>query len=118
MKKTSAPSKASRSKSAKSAGHDTLPTKAVLDELKFLRASLREWVKRCAGHLEAEITSLLDLVSAEAEAGKPPKGRAHDLRDMLMHLHALDIHPAKGRRRDLKKIVNTIEELRQITERW
>jgi hypothetical protein len=28
------------------------------------------------------------------------------------------VKPAKGRRRDLKKVENLIEELRTITERW
>ena len=106
------------SKGAKSPDRDTLPTKAVLQEIRFLRTSAREWMKRCAGQIEAEIVNLLDLVAAEAEAGKSPKGRARDLRDMMMHLHALDIDPAKGRRRDLKKILHTIEELRLITDRW
>ena len=58
-------------------------------------------------------------MAASAESKKKlPGSRGSDVRDLLMLLRALEVKPAKGRRRDLKKIENLIEELRAITERW
>jgi hypothetical protein len=37
---------------------------------------------------------------------------------MLMLLRSLDVKPAKGKRRDLKKVELLVEELRGIVERW
>ena len=94
----------------------TLPTRPVLDELRFLRTSFREIVARYSGEIEAEIARLVSLVAVEDEAQNPE--RVRDVRDLLMLLRALDVKPAKGRRRDFKKVENLLEELRQIVERW
>ena len=37
---------------------------------------------------------------------------------MLMLLRSLEIKPAKGKRRDLKKVENLVDELRTIADRW
>ncbi len=69
--------------------------------------------------IEGEITGVLEMVKSDGESGrKLPAARAHDLRDMLSLLRNLEVKPAKGRRRDLKKVENLLEELRRIVERW
>jgi hypothetical protein len=97
----------------------TLPLKTVAEELAFLRKSFRDLVAAYASQIEGEITQLHSAVNTEAESKrKLPASRAHDLRDMLMLLRSLEIKPAKGKRRDLKKVENLVEELRLIADRW
>lgn len=93
--------------------------KTVAEELAFLRKTLRDLVASYANQLEGEISLLLSTVKADAESRKKlPATRAHDLRDMLSLLRNLEVKPAKGRRRDLKKVETLVEELRRIVERW
>ena len=96
-----------------------LPLPTVAEELAFLRKTFRDLVGAYSTAVEGEITHLHTLVCAEAESKrKLPASRTADLRDMLMLLRSLEVKPAKGRRRDLKKVENTVEELRAIAARW
>jgi len=103
----------------KSKPASALPFKTVAEELAFLRKTFRDLVGTYAAQLEGEIAQLHATVQADGESKKKlPGSRTSDLRDMLMLLRSLEVKPAKGRRRDLKKIENLIEELRTITDRW
>ena len=96
-----------------------LPLPTVAEELAFLRKTFRDLVTAYGAAVEGELTRLHALVSAEAESKKKlPASRLADLRAMLMLLRSLEVKPAKGRRRDLKKVENTVGELRAIAERW
>lgn len=96
-----------------------LPLPVVAEELAFLRKTFRDLVSAYSAALEGEITNLHTLVSAEAASKrKLPASRTADLRDMLMLLRSLEVKPAKGRRRDLKKVENLVEELRAIADHW
>ena len=96
-----------------------LPYKTVSEELNFLRKTFRDLVAAYSAHFEAEIAHLHAVVQADVESKKKlPGSRTSDLRDLLMLLRSLEIKPTKGRRRDLKKVENLIEELRTITDRW
>lgn len=96
-----------------------LPLKPVAEELAFLRKSFKELVAAYATQIEADIAQLQMAVTAESTAKKKyPASRVLDLRDMLMMLRNFDVKPAKGRRRDLKKVENLVEELQTIVERW
>ncbi len=96
-----------------------LPFKTVAEELTFLRKTFRDLVGTYASQLEAEIAHLHAVVQGDAESKKKlPGSRGSDLRDMLMLLRSLEVKPAKGRRRDLKKVENLVEELRTIADRW
>ena len=96
-----------------------LPLKPVAEELAFLRKSFKELIAAHAANVEGEIARLQMALSEDAKSKKKlPASRMPDLRDMLMLLRNFDIKPAKGRRRDLKKIENLVEELRVIVERW
>ena len=104
--------------SAQSRTKDSLPIKPVLEELAFLRRTFHEIVTHYTATIEAEIVQIASLVTTEGEARKVPPQRAKDLRDMLMYLRDLDVKPAKGKRRDLKRIETLVSELRSIAERW
>ena len=103
----------------KSKPASALPFKTVVEELSFLRKTFRDLVGTYAAQIEAEIAHLHATVQADGESKKKlPGSRTSDLRDMLMLLRSLEVKPGKGRRRDLKKVENLIEELRTIAERW
>ena len=96
-----------------------LPLKPVAEELAFLRKSFKELIAAYTAQVEGDIAQLQMALSDETTAKKKfPASRVFDLRDMLMMLRNFDIKPAKGRRRDLKKIENLVEDLRTIVERW
>ena len=93
--------------------------KSVADELAFLRKTFRDLASAYATEIEGEITSVMIAVKTDSESKKKlPASRAHDLRDMLSLLRNLDVRPAKGRRRDLKKLENAVEELRRVVDGW
>ena len=96
-----------------------LPLPTVAEELAFLRKTFRDLAAAYGAGVEGEITHLHALVCAEAASKKKlPATRTTDLRDMLMLLRSLDVKPAKGRRRDLKKVENVVAELHVIADRW
>ena len=96
-----------------------MPLKTVAEELAFLRKSFRDLITAYSSQIEAEITQLHSTVNTQAESKrKLPASRGHDLRDMLTLLRSLEIKPAKGKRRDLKKVELLMEELRMIADRW
>lgn len=96
-----------------------LPLQTVAEELTFLRKTFREIAHAYTSQIEAEITQLHALVAGDAESKKKlPGSRVADLRDMLMLLRSLEVKPAKGRRRDLKKIESLVEDLRGIVDGW
>lgn len=102
----------------KTRAKETLPIKPLREELSVLRANVREVMGRYLARIEGEIARLVSLLGAEKDTKRVPQERVHDLRDMLLLLRGLDLKPAKGRRRDLKKIENTLDELLRIAERW
>ncbi len=96
-----------------------LPIKPVAEELAFLRKSFKELVSAYSTQIEAEIAQLQIVIAAETDPKKKfPASRVADLRDMLMLLRSFDIKPARGRRRDLKKVEGLVKDLRDISERW
>jgi len=97
---------------------ETLPLKAVADELAFLRKTFREVLAAYASHIEGEIVAVREAVQLVTHARRVPAGRVHDLRDMLMLLRGLKVKPAKGKRRDMKKVETLVEELRRTVDAW
>jgi hypothetical protein len=96
-----------------------LPLQTVAEELVFVRKTFRDLVDTYAAHIESELTQIHEQVLTEAASKKKlPGSRATDLRDMLMLLRSLEVKPAKGRRRDLKKVETMVEDLRSIVDRW
>ncbi len=96
-----------------------LPLQTVAEELAFVRKSFRDLISTYAAQIESELQQMHALVVAEAASKKKlPGSRGTDLRDMLMLLRSLEVKPAKGRRRDLKKVETLVEDLRAIVDRW
>ena len=96
-----------------------LPLPVVIEELTYLRKTFRELVGAYSTGVESEIAHLHALLSADAAGKKKlPANRINDLRAMLMKLRSLDVKPAKGRRRDLKRVENMVGELSAISDRW
>lgn len=96
-----------------------LPFQTVAEELSFLRTTFRDLANTYVAELEGQIAEIQAAVNAGAQSKKKlPAARGSDLRDILMLLRSLEVKPAKGRRRDLKKVENLLEELRTIVDRW
>jgi len=103
----------------KSKASSSLPLKPVAEELAFLRKSFKELLSTYATQIEADIAQLQIVVTAEVESRKKvAPGRVADVRDMLMLLRNFEIKPARGRRRDLKKVETLVADLREIVDRW
>jgi hypothetical protein len=96
----------------------TLPIKTLIEELSVLRGNVRELVARYRARIEGEIARLVSLLGTENDSKRVPRERVNDLREMLQLLRGLELKPAKGRRRELKKIEKTLGELLRIAERW
>ena len=123
------------------------PYKSVAEELETLRRTFRNVCQQYAARVDTEISGLYDQVitagiaaadqeKAEQPAGAAPRPvparpsasaqdrqarareRVHEVRDMLTLLRTLQLKPAEGRRKDLKKIESVIEDLRGLTARW
>ena len=104
---------------AKAKPPSALPLQTVAEELAFVRKTFRDLVTTYAGQIESELTEMHAVVVAEAASKKKlPGSRTTDLRDMLMLLRSLEVKPAKGRRRDLKKVETLVEDLKAIVDRW
>ena len=96
-----------------------LPFQTVAEELAFLRKTFRDLAETYTAQIEGELTRLHSTISANSTSKKKlPGSRVADLRDMLMLLRSLDVKPAKGKRRDLKRIETLVEDLRTIVDRW
>lgn len=97
---------------------DALPTRAVVAELSKFRKVARASIDAHRRRLEADLEEVRKKVEALAESNKISEGRGRDLRDMLTLLRSHKIDPAKGRRKDLKKIESLAEDLSMLCERW
>ncbi len=119
------------------------PYKSVAEELETLRRTFRGICQRYTERVETEIGGLRDrVISAGTVAAgqektdalsRPSAGRQsvatqrkhahataqfHDLRDMLILLRTLQLKPAEGRRKDLKKVESVVEDLRLLAAKW
>ena len=114
------------------------PYKSAAEELDALRKTFRVAVRHYSERVDMEIIRLRERIAQAGEAfqendkvkaaagprGRPAAGRSetgsqiHDLRDMLTVLRTLEVKPAAGKRRDLKKIESAVDELRMLIERW
>ncbi len=113
------------------------PFKSAAEELDTLRKTFRVSCRHYAERVDMDIIRLRERIAAAGEAYREndkvktaagPRGRSktatdassqiHDLRDLLTLLRTLEIKPAAGRRRDLKKIEAAVEDLRMLIERW
>src|SRR4051812_12705082 len=114
---TSTRSSSSSVKKTKSEASDELPIKPLIEQLTFVRQTFREILRHYGSEIETEILRLAKSVATEAEK-KIKCERVHDFRDILMLLRDVEVHPKKGKRRDLKRIESLVKDIRDIVDRW
>lgn len=95
---------------------ESTPQTIVLEELDQLDRTVREIVKTVLVVREEEIRLIRARVEKPGKKLSPAK--MIDLRDMLTVLRKTEFKPEKGRRRDLRKIDDMIEDLKILTENW
>lgn len=94
------------------------PVKAVVEELETLQAAFHGTLESYTARIDAEITVIRETVQTKAGKNKISSARLRDLRDMLTLLRNSSFKTEKGRRKDLKKIDNILEDLAMLTENW
>lgn len=93
---------------------DASPAKSLGADLRTLRQLVRTTGRAYVRHLEGELDEISIWAAAQANEKKLPKSAIRDLGDMMTLVRKLDLKPAKGRRKDLKKLDATIGELREF----
>ena len=94
------------------------PMKAVVHELDLLRKNFKDSVASYVGKVESEIDIIRQAVMQEQLNGEVDPAKVRDLRDMLSLLSRMSLKPEKGRRKDIRKVDATLEDLRSIVESW
>jgi hypothetical protein len=94
------------------------PLKSAAEEIDVLRILFRSVLKAYTSRIEADIANLQTAAKGEAKDKDPSSGKIRDARDMIALVRTLKVTPEKGRRRDLKKIEATLEDLEDIVKRW
>lgn len=94
--------------------HETSPAKLLLTDLASFRRTLRLTGRAYLNRLEAELDEVAAWANERAQERDLPKARLRDLGDMITLVRKIDPKPIKGRRRDLKKIDATVEDLREL----
>lgn len=98
---------------------ESFPFSVVTRELDSVQKLFRALLRNYAAEVESRITALQTAVHGQSVTQrKLPISIAHDLRDMLMLMRSLDVKPAKGRRRDLKRLEVVVDELQRIAATW
>lgn len=93
--------------------------KSALEEVTALRRVFRETLKHFGASVESDLDRLEEIVRVAAEKkGEIDAGRLRDARDFVTLVRTLDVKPEKGRRRDLKKIQGSLEDLLDLVKKW
>lgn len=93
---------------------DASPAKSLGEDLKKLRQLLRTTGRTYLRRLENELDDVAIWAKAQTRAPQLSRSAIRDLGDMVTLIRKLEIKPAKGRRKDLKKLDETIGELREL----
>jgi hypothetical protein len=98
------------------------PAAQVLLGLGHLRGAFRESVEAHAARVEGEISSIAQAVRTAARDARGPGGPRRrvrrDLEAMGALLDELRLKPAKGRRKDLRRVEDLVAELLDRTSGW
>lgn len=90
----------------------TSPVVLLKSELLELRRELRETVRAYAAGLEIQLAESVAALQINETAEEIPRERLHQLRDLTAMVRKRKLKPAKGRRKDLRKIDALITDLR------
>lgn len=97
---------------------ETSPVKSVVEELDTLQAAFHGTLQSYSARIDSEIASIRDTIRTQEGRDKISSARLRDLRDMLTLLRNSSFKTDKGRRKDLRKIDNILEDLSMLTENW
>ena len=94
------------------------PAKALLEELELFRVLSHETLAAMRSRLDEQIDLIKFRVEALGSGEDTPSGKNRDIRDMLTLLRNAGVKPEKGRRKDLKKLDTSSEDLKMMVEHW
>lgn len=86
----------------------------MLSDLVSLRQTLRRTGRAYLSRLDAEIEEVAAWANEKAKERDPSKACIRNLGDMITLVRKIETKPEKGRRRDLKKIDATVNDLREL----
>jgi hypothetical protein len=102
-------------KKDKDAGPEASPAKSLAEELEKLPGLFDKTLRSYRAKIAEELATVTAWNSKLASSAAPlTRAQLRDIGDMLGLLRKLKIKPEKGRRRDLRKIEATIEDLTQL----
>ena len=90
---------------------ETSPVRMLESELQFLRRDLRATVRAYAARLEIGLSESAAALNSYKPAEELSRERLHQVRDLTIMLRNRKVKPAKGRRKDLRKIDSLITDL-------
>jgi len=96
------------------ANHEVSPARSLLSDLVSLRQTLRRTGRAYLSRLDAEIDEVAAWANEKAKERDPSKACIRKLGDMITLVRKIETKPEKGRRRDLKKIDATVNDLREL----
>lgn len=99
-------------------GPEASPARAVVIELHTLREEFRSALLAYSVRIEQQLAAVETAVDSLSKQRRIPPARLRDLRDMLGLLRKFSIKPEKGRRKDLKKIDDLVDDLSMLAENW
>jgi len=94
------------------------PAKSLVDELDLLEVLLRQIAETYLARVTEELKQVRSQIYNLALEEEIPTEKIKDIREMLTQLRSLQTRPEKGRRKDLKKMDDTIQDLRHYVESW
>ena len=92
----------------------------LADSLVMLRAEFREAVESYSVRVQGMVTRAADALAEDPAALSEAQRRARSslLRQALKDLDGLGVKPAKGRRKDLKRIEKFVDDLCDSVAEW
>ena len=89
-------------------------------EINHLRQLFRETHKEYGIAVESEIARMIEPIreNIEESGQEMTPGQQKILRQMVALVRKVNIRPEKGRRKDLKRIEETVAKLTTLVEKW
>ena len=109
--------RAKSKRSKRRAAGETSPAKMLGEELQSLRRDLRVTIKAYAQRLEHDLECSVTAVNAASSAEELSRERLHEFRDAMILVRKRKLKPENGRRKDVRKLDELIEDLRLVVGR-
>jgi hypothetical protein len=95
---------------------ETSPSNSAIRALEYVRTEFREVADSYTSGVEGNIARVRALILEQGD--RPSAAVLRDLREITGLLRRLDLKPAKGRRKDLKKVELLVRDLLELAEGW